>query len=444
VARLPLAPSFPDARLQLLKTAMSIGPALPPHLLAQATPNLHSDDSDGDDVAGPSLPPASLGPSLPPGLAGTSSASTRVNENEDGGTGDAYASSISAGYANGSRAPVGPHRPSAASIGPMPPAVAAGRAPSAPAPADEDDEDDYVPALPPGFARPGPSASTASAAVPRAAPSARRPVAGPTMPGRGAPAPALDDDSDDDVGPRPLPVGLTTTKKDAAAEFREREEARRKAVEVRLLRSHFCIPTLTMDPQESLAPKKLVRDEWMLKPPSASELLNSAHLLPCAIICLPTPRCRRYRSDQDYPRRAEIQRVRARRPGAGQGRDRVQPLDRDARRARAAARGRGLRQAPAHGERGPGRRHGRGGAGRAREAPARRGRGARRRRGAHGEPFRFVAAPRVAEGAAFSRKASAAGPWSTSTRRPWPQGRPTTTRSLSSGSTRATWRSVGA
>jgi hypothetical protein len=223
---------------------MSIGPALPPHLLAQATPNLHSDDSDGEDVAGPSLPPASLGPSLPPGLAGAPSASARVDEDEDEDMDNTHAPLIADGHANGSRAPVGPHRPSAASIGPMPPAVADGPAPSVPAPADEDDDDDYVPALPPGFSRPGPSASTAPAAAPRAAPSARRPVAGPTLPGRGAPAPALDDDSDDDVGPRPLPVGLTATKKDAAAEFREREEARRKAVEVRLLRSRLPFPAL--------------------------------------------------------------------------------------------------------------------------------------------------------------------------------------------------------
>ena len=41
------------------------------------------------------------------------------------------------------------------------------------------------------------------------------------------------DDSDDDIGPKPLPAGAQLGERDAAAEFREREERRRKAAEVR-------------------------------------------------------------------------------------------------------------------------------------------------------------------------------------------------------------------
>ncbi len=63
---------------------------------------------------------------------------------------------------------------------------------------------------------------------------------------------------DDDVGPRPLPAGFQPThEKDAVTEFIEREERRRKNEEA------------------ANQPKALKRDEWMLVPPSASDLLGS-------------------------------------------------------------------------------------------------------------------------------------------------------------------------
>ena len=42
-----------------------------------------------------------------------------------------------------------------------------------------------------------------------------------------------DDDDDDDVGPRPLPAGYAVEEKDGVQEFLEREERRRKQLEVR-------------------------------------------------------------------------------------------------------------------------------------------------------------------------------------------------------------------
>jgi hypothetical protein len=96
------------------------------------------------------------------------------------------------------------------------------------------DSDDYTPALPPGFTAPT-VASASSASVPHASPPASRSnsrVKGPSLP------PHLarrdDSDSDDEIGPSPIPTGPAPAK-DAVAEFREREERRRKAAEVRRL-----------------------------------------------------------------------------------------------------------------------------------------------------------------------------------------------------------------
>ena len=41
------------------------------------------------------------------------------------------------------------------------------------------------------------------------------------------------DDDDDDVGPMPLPAGVALYEKDGVEEFLEREERRRKNIEVR-------------------------------------------------------------------------------------------------------------------------------------------------------------------------------------------------------------------
>jgi hypothetical protein len=67
-----------------------------------------------------------------------------------------------------------------------------------------------------------------------------------------------EDSDDDDVGPKPLPSGLQPMhEKDAVTEFMEREERRRKNEEI------------------AKEPKALKREEWMLVPPSASDLLGS-------------------------------------------------------------------------------------------------------------------------------------------------------------------------
>jgi hypothetical protein len=100
-------------------------------------------------------------------------------------------------------------------------------------PKDEDDEeggeDDYLPSLPPSLlaARSRPKASPP--------PSTTRRVIGPSFP------PNLDsrlayhndDDSDDEVGPKPLPVGVSIQETDGVRDFMEKEERRRKKVEVR-------------------------------------------------------------------------------------------------------------------------------------------------------------------------------------------------------------------
>ncbi|KAI0358901.1 hypothetical protein OH77DRAFT_1420401 [Trametes cingulata] len=115
--------------------------------------------------------------------------------------------------------------------------------PTASAEEEEDDEDDYTPALPPHLA--ATRASTAKKVIGPAFPPS---VAGPRYD---------DDDDDDDVGPRPLPQGVVLEEKDGVQEFLEREERRRKQLE------------------EASKPKALQREEWMLVPPSSSDLLGS-------------------------------------------------------------------------------------------------------------------------------------------------------------------------
>jgi len=70
------------------------------------------------------------------------------------------------------------------------------------------------------------------------------------------------DEDSDDVGPKPLPPGLEPmNEKDAVTEFIEREERRRQ------------------NEEKAKEPKALKREEWMLVPPSASDLLGSRVLL---------------------------------------------------------------------------------------------------------------------------------------------------------------------
>ena len=130
-----------------------------------------NDEEDSDTEAGPAPPPASIGPEIP------------------------------------------------SSIGPQIPAsVSASRVgPSAPVEAEEEEED-YAPALPPHLA--------AAREV-----NAKR-VIGPARP-TATPRYEDEDDDDDDVGPMPLPAGVALYEKDGVEEFLEREERRRKNIEVR-------------------------------------------------------------------------------------------------------------------------------------------------------------------------------------------------------------------
>lgn len=91
---------------------------------------------------------------------------------------------------------------------------------------DEDDEDDYAPALPPDML---PARTSASHTTGQ---SAKRQI-GPSFP-----RPQEDEDEDEDVGPMPLPAHLIIEEKDGVQEFMEREERRRKQIEVSLFVSN--------------------------------------------------------------------------------------------------------------------------------------------------------------------------------------------------------------
>ncbi|CAE6394178.1 unnamed protein product, partial [Rhizoctonia solani] len=105
---------------------------------------------------------------------------------------------------------------------------------------DEDDEEDFMPALPPDLA--GPSKPT-----PR--------QIGAALPSR---PPPEDSESDDDYGPMPLPAGLSLDNdNDGVKEFLERERRREENIE------------------EAKKPKALKRDDWMLAPPTSSDLFSS-------------------------------------------------------------------------------------------------------------------------------------------------------------------------
>lgn len=84
---------------------------------------------------------------------------------------------------------------------------------------EDEEEDDYAPALPPEL--------VAVRAKKVLGPSFPPSVSGPTYDdGDGG------DDDDNDVGPRPLPQGVVLEEKDGVQEFLEREERRRKHLEV--------------------------------------------------------------------------------------------------------------------------------------------------------------------------------------------------------------------
>ncbi|CAE6363871.1 unnamed protein product [Rhizoctonia solani] len=105
---------------------------------------------------------------------------------------------------------------------------------------EDDDDDDFMPALPPDLAGP-------SKPAPR--------QIGPTLPSR---PPPEDSESDDDYGPMPPPAGLSSYESnDGVKEFLERERRREENIE------------------EAKKPKALKRDDWMLAPPTSSDLFSS-------------------------------------------------------------------------------------------------------------------------------------------------------------------------
>lgn len=136
---------------------------------------------------------------------------------------------------------------------------------------DESDDDDYGPALPPDL--------LASRSAPSDAGPSKR-LVGPSMPptGHNRTTQYYDDDSDDDVGPRPLPSGVKFVEIDPVRQFMEKEERRRQQVEVsRFFRTVARFECQTVRSQEAAKPKALKRDEWMLVPPSSSDLLGSTY-----------------------------------------------------------------------------------------------------------------------------------------------------------------------
>ncbi|KAG9080410.1 hypothetical protein FRC06_006621 [Ceratobasidium sp. 370] len=145
----------------------------------------------------------------------------------------------------GPSSPPGPRSttpPAPPSIGPS---IPAHLFKSAQPPVDDQDEDEdaFLPALPPDL-----SAST------KPAPAPTRQI-GPTLPLR----PPPDSDSDDDYGPMPLPAGTGSSHddNDGVREFIEREKRREQQIEA------------------TKQPKALKRDDWMLAPPTSSDLFSS-------------------------------------------------------------------------------------------------------------------------------------------------------------------------
>ncbi|KAI0248105.1 hypothetical protein BJV78DRAFT_1131974 [Lactifluus subvellereus] len=128
---------------------------------------------------------------------------------------------------------------------------------------EDEDEDDYAPQLPPDLA-----AARANASGPQ-----RRTLG----PARGPLPREEEEESEDEIGPAPPPppinagAGRSDPREDAITEFMQKEAQRRQAVEVRL-----SIPRSFTSPcTEAARPKTLQREEWMLVPPSSSDLLST-------------------------------------------------------------------------------------------------------------------------------------------------------------------------
>lgn len=189
-----------------------IGPEIPAHLQ-----NTRSRTPEKEQEEGPS-PSSSVGPDVPKHLLQGNRSTTPFEEPDD----------------SASTAP---------SIGPVVPPEVLARpivvAPASEPVGEEEEEDDYTPMLPPEL--------LAARAVPSKAPSAstsassRRPV-GPSFPSKYS---GYDEDSDDEVGPMPLPMGVVLQEKDGVQEFLEKEERRRKQIEVSFTSS--CLATVLLE-----------------------------------------------------------------------------------------------------------------------------------------------------------------------------------------------------
>ncbi|KAH8101416.1 hypothetical protein BXZ70DRAFT_933003 [Cristinia sonorae] len=135
------------------------------------------------------------------------------------------------------------------SVGPQIPTHLTGSSLSRPPPEEEEEEDDYMPALPPELL------ASRSGATNDAAPKPK--LQGPTFPPGMSSRRHYDDSDDDDYGPQPLPNGVLVEEKSGVKLFLEQEERRKKLRE------------------EASKPKAPQREEWMLVPPSSSDLLSS-------------------------------------------------------------------------------------------------------------------------------------------------------------------------
>lgn len=151
-----------------------IGPSIPGHLSSK-----HSTTPDDDDEieAGPSAPV--IGPAIPQNLPPPQHQPTGGNEQEE-----------------------------------------------------EEEEDDYTPALPPDLVA---ARSSHSTVTPPTNTTKSKAVVGPTFPPRSKQnrhTREEEEDSDDDYGPQPLPAGVVLEENEGVREFLEKEERRRKQIEV--------------------------------------------------------------------------------------------------------------------------------------------------------------------------------------------------------------------
>ncbi|KAN0121448.1 Protein of unknown function (DUF3752) domain containing protein [Russula decolorans] len=122
---------------------------------------------------------------------------------------------------------------------------------------DSDEEDVYAPELPPDLAaaRANANANANPTPTPSVPPAARRPIG----PARGPlqQREEEEEESEDEIGPAPPPSSSSHVHEDAVIDFMQKEAQRRQAIE------------------EAARPKTLKREEWMLVPPSSSDLLST-------------------------------------------------------------------------------------------------------------------------------------------------------------------------